>query len=273
MSQAGTEQIGFVGVGNQGGPMAMRIAQAGLPLTVWARRPEATAEFTAAGASAAPTMAALGSACNLVAICVRTDDDVLAVTLGEGGLIESMQPGSSLAVHSTAHPDVVRQVARAAAERDITVLDAPVSGGSTGAQAGTMAVLVGGSADVLDRWRPVFATFATSVALLGDVGAGQLAKLLNNALASVTIGASVWALQSATELGLDREGIFLALCASSGDSFMLRHAPHMDADRAHHAGSLLRKDLSLYQTLVSDTAAGSLLATTANTAIAYLESL
>lgn len=265
-------RVGFVGIGNQGGPIAERILLGGYPLTVWARRPEAMEPFTAAGATAAASLAELGASCPMVAVCVMADDDVRQVCLGPDGLLAAMAPGSTLVVHSTVAPSTVRDIAATAAEGDVAVLDAPVSGGNAGAKAGTMAVLLGGPADVVDRWRPVLATFASSIEVLGDVGAGQLAKLVNNALSSVTLGASLWALDVATALGLDREATFRVISASSGDSFMFRRTPDVIARGVGMAASRLRKDLTLFGQLVPHgDANGAALVAAAENAVADME--
>ncbi|MGD9792039.1 MAG: NAD(P)-dependent oxidoreductase [Acidimicrobiia bacterium] len=272
--QARSERVGFVGVGNQGGPMAMRIALAGLPLTVWARRPEALDEYVDAGVDRAPDLRGLAQRCQLVAVCVTTDADVLDVCLGEAGLVTNMSPGSSLCIHSTAHPGTIATVHAASTERGVRLLDAPVSGGNAGAKAGTMAIMCGGAVDDLDRWRPVFATYARSVELVGPVGAGQLAKLVNNALSSVTTGASVWALRSAVALGLDRDAMLRVLMASSGASFMLPNVPTMIDVSAQLAADRYRKDLGLYERVVpTDDDDGRSLVAAAEAAVATLEAI
>jgi 3-hydroxyisobutyrate dehydrogenase len=270
-----TEQVGFVGVGNQGGPIALRIAAAGIPLLVWARRPEAVVDHVAQGASVAATLADLGAACDLVAVCVTTDDDVRAVVLADGGLLPAMRTGSSLAIHSTVHPDLVREIAAAAAPRGVTVLDAPVSGGSAAAGAGTMAVLVGGDPDVLARWQPVLVSYATTVELLGPVGSGQLAKLVNNALAAANVSAAVHARAAAAELGLDPEAAQRVLQASSGDSFMLRSVPVLLEHGPALAAARFSKDVELFRSLTggASTPAGSALWAAADTAVAHLQGL
>jgi 3-hydroxyisobutyrate dehydrogenase-like beta-hydroxyacid dehydrogenase len=198
-----TETVGFVGIGNQGGPMAERILRGGFPLTVWARRPGSAAPFEHAGARVAHGLRDLGAGCSLVGVCVTTDDDVRHVVLGADGLLAAMAPGTSLAIHSTVHPDTVRGVYEAGAERDVAVIDAPVSGGS-----------------------------AASVAVLGDAGAGQLAKLVNNALSAANFGAALQALAASGALGLDRTAMQDVLAASSGGSFMLRRAFGMEPEGA-----------------------------------------
>jgi 3-hydroxyisobutyrate dehydrogenase len=268
------EHVGFVGLGSQGAPIAMRILQGGHPLTVWARRPEVLMPFEEAGARSASSLAELGSACPLVAICVTTDDDVREIALGPDGLLAAMASGSSLAVHSTVHPQTVRAVADEGTSRRVAVIDAPVSGGHAGAVAGTMAVLLGGEREVIDRWRPVLATFATSVEVLGGIGAGQLAKLVNNALAAANLGTALRAVAAARELGLDPDAVFRIMTASSGDSFMLRTTPHMERDGVGLAAARLRKDLNLLHELentgTTNTAA---LVSAADVAVTHLEQL
>lgn len=269
------EQVGFVGVGNQGGPIAMRIARAGIPLHVWARRPEVLGEYTAAGATAAASLADLGERSDLVAVCVTSDADVRAVVLGSGGLLGAMRSGSSLAVHSTVHPNLVRELAEVAAEGGVTVLDAPVSGGHAGAVAGTMAVLVGGDPAVLERWMPVMDTYAKTVELLGPVGAGQTTKLLNNALSASNLAASVRAVAAAEQLGLNRDAFRRCVQGSSGDSFMLRASSMMDVAGAGLAAARYRKDIDLFHEFVDATGIpdGAQLAKTAEDAVRHLEGL
>src|SRR4029079_19179880 len=128
------------------------IGRGGYPLWVWARRPEGLEEDVAEGARGARSVSGLGASCDLVAVCVTTDDDVRAVVLGPDGLLAAMAPGSSLAVHSTIHPDLVREVAAAGEARGVAVVDAPVSGGNLAAKAGTLAVLIGGNEADVQRW-------------------------------------------------------------------------------------------------------------------------
>jgi len=267
-----TERCGFVGLGDQGGGIALRIAQRGVSLMVWARRPEVLGRFVEAGATVAPSLAELGSSCPLVAVCVRTDDDLREVTLGEGRLLASMAAGSSLAVHSTVAPATVRTVAAEGAARGIAVVDAPVSGGSAGAAAGTMSVIAGGDPAVIARWRPVWQTHATQISLLGPVGAGQLAKLVNNALSAANLGLALQALGSSAELGLDRAALGEILGGSSAASFMVGVARVMPPEGQIQAASLLRKDVDLFHRIAEGPEAKAL-AAAAEAAVVHLERL
>jgi 3-hydroxyisobutyrate dehydrogenase-like beta-hydroxyacid dehydrogenase len=239
------QHVGFVGVGNQGGPIAHRIRAGGFPLTVWARRPQVLDELAAAGAIVAVTLAELGACSDVVGICVTTDDDVRDVVLGPSGLLSSMRAGSVVAIHSTVHPDTVRAIARAAASSGVRVVDAPVSGGRARAMQGQLTVLLGGDDADIAWLRPVLATYASTTEVLGGVGAAQLAKLVNNAAAAANLGTSLAALDAATELGLDRAAMQRVLESSSGDSFMLRAVPAMDDTGTALAAARLDKDARL----------------------------
>lgn len=211
--------VGFIGLGNQGAPIAHRILAAGWPLHVWARRPEILAEFAAKGAVVAASPGEVAARSDILGICVRTDDDVRDVLLRAGdGCFSQARPGALILLHSTLSPATVAEVGAAAAARGLRVLDAPVSGGPQGAAAGTMTVLAGGDAEDLARARPVLETFATDIPLLGPLGAGQMMKLLNNNLCYANVVTSIFALQLAESLGMDPAVAASVMRVSSGAS-------------------------------------------------------
>jgi len=144
-------RVGFVGLGDQGGPMARRIADAGFSTTVWARRPATLHPFASTPATIAASPADLGRTSDLVGVCVVNDDDVRAVLLGPDGVLAGMGPGSIIAIHSTVHPQTCREVADAARATGVSVIDAPVSGGGQVAAAGQLLVLVGGEEADVER--------------------------------------------------------------------------------------------------------------------------
>ncbi|MDB5448670.1 MAG: hypothetical protein JWQ97_3987, partial [Phenylobacterium sp.] len=210
-------RVGFIGLGNQGSPIARRIRDAGYPLGIWARREATLAPFADSGAVAAPSPAALAAGCDLLGICVVNDDDVREVLLGQGALA-AMKPGGIIALHSTLLPESVIELDALARARGVHLLDAPVSGGARGAEAGTMTVMVGGDAEVLERVRPVLETFATSVAHLGPAGSGQMIKLLNNNLCYANLTMGIYALELAERLGMDPKVAASIIRTSSGMS-------------------------------------------------------
>lgn len=238
-------RVGFIGLGDQGGPIVLRMLRQGLKVCVWARRPEACQPFLAAGATVAETPAALAAACDVVGICVVNDDDVRQVVQGETGLLAGTPPGAVIAVHLTVAPQTVIQLAAEARAKGVLVLDAPVSGGAKGAAAGTMTVMVGGDPAALEIARPVFATFATAVPHLGPVGSGQLLKLLNNNLCYANMVMAIEALELAERLGVDPAAAGQILRVSSGASIGLEIVTdHRMLGKAAGPSSSVGKDVA-----------------------------
>jgi 3-hydroxyisobutyrate dehydrogenase-like beta-hydroxyacid dehydrogenase len=234
---------GFIGLGSQGAPMARRMIEAGLPTVLWARRPQTLEPYRGTGARFVASIVELGREADHVGICVVNDDDVRQVC---AELIPAMRPNAVIAIHSTIHPDTARQVARDAAEHGVQVIDAPVSGGSPAAEAGMLTVMLGGDADAIERARPVFETFGKLIVRLGEVGAGQHAKLINNALMAANLGVGDAALAAGDALGLARDALLELLAASSGRSFALEVRGRLPTAQAFaHAAALLTKDVRL----------------------------
>jgi len=216
-------RAGFIGLGDQGAPMARRIAAAGIPTTVWARRPEAAAGLAEHGASVAATPAELGAACDIVGICVFDAAGVEEVLFGTRGVLVGMAAGGVVTVHSTVSPEQIRAIAERAARYRITVLDAPVSGGAAAAENGELLVILAGPEAECERARPVLDTYAGRIVRLAEVGAAQAAKLINNALFAGQVALSLDALRIGAELGLDA-ALVDVLRAGSARSFALEVA-------------------------------------------------
>lgn len=251
---------GFIGIGSQGGPMAHRML-ARFPLTVWARRLEATAEFAENGAQVAASVEELGAACDHIGLCVVNDRDVIDIV---GRLVPAMKKGSVLALHSTILPQTAVDVERLCADHEIAMIDAPVSGGAPGAQAGTMTVMCGGSAAALEQARPVFETFATLIVLLGPAGAGQKAKIVNNALMAANMGLAQAALRAGEALGVDREALAQLVNASSGRSFGFEVYARIPEPRMfEHGAKMLLKDTNLLTAILPGSQDTTLLETSA----------
>src|SRR5215469_14947270 len=245
-----SEQLraGFIGLGSQGAPMARRIAESGIPLTLWARRPASLEPFADTGAKTASTPAELAANSDVIGLCVRDDNDIAQVTSGEDGVLAGIAPGAIIAVHSTVHPDTVREVSALAAEKGAFVVDAPVSGGQPAASVGRLLVMMGGEEEHVERARPVFATYGDPVVHLGPLGAGQITKLLNNTLftAHLAVGASL--LKLGRDLDVDPARLAQVLGHGSAQSFALARVADAGGtlDRiAGHAGPLLAKDVRL----------------------------
>ena len=263
--------VGFVGLGNQGGPIAARIVGAGFALRIWARRSAALDDFAGTPAVAMASRTTLAAACDIVGVCVVNDADVIDVCVSESGLLHAMRPGSVLLIHSTVAPETCAIVARAGAERGVHVLDAPVSGGHDRATRGEMAVLVGGDREVFEQCRPVFATFATSIEHLGPIGSGQRAKLVNNAVFTVNLSVVSDAIDVGVALGIDRDALTRVLLGSSAKSFALESAAAAGISTMSRAATLLRKDVDLFAAMLPDGHVPGLAATTALDAVRWLE--
>ena len=242
MADAST-RCGFIGLGSQGAPIARRMAQAGYPLVLWARRPASLEPFADTAATVAATVAELGAQCGYVGVCVVNDADVREVC---GQLIPAMPPGGLIVIHSTVHPDTCRALAAEAAARGLSLIDAPVSGGQPAAEAGTLTVMIGGEAEAVAKARPVIETFGGLIAHLGGVGAGQLAKLVNNALMAANLGLAQSAVAAGEAIGVDRATLLELLKASSGGSYSLNVYARLPSPAAFgQAASLLDKDVRL----------------------------
>ena len=243
--------VGFVGLGNQGLPMAQMIERAGWPLTVWARRPETVEPFTGTAAEIAGSLVDLAVQCDVIGVCVRTDDDVREVVLGPGGLRSGVTDGSVVVIHSTVHPSSCEEIARELASVGVGVLDAPVSGSGPAALAKTLTVMVGGDRELFERVEPLFESYGAGF-WLGPLGSGQRMKLLNNAVFMANLLLAYEAVDVAPQLGIDPESAEQVLGRSSGGSralgIMARFREFPDLVRPRET---LGKDLHHFDELVT----------------------
>lgn len=245
-------RVGFIGLGSQGAPMAQRIVAAGYPTTLWARRPVTLEPFADTTARVASSPAELARVSDLVCVCVLGDADVREVVTGAQGVLTGMRTGGIIAVHSTVHPDTCRQLADVAAEQGISLIDAAVSGGAPAVTQGRLLVMAGGPAEVVERCRPVFETYANPIVHLGDIGSGQVTKLLNNLLFTANLATAASTLVLGRELGVDEARLGEVIAHGSANSYALARilAGTLDAI-ANHAGHTLRKDVQLVADLAT----------------------
>jgi 3-hydroxyisobutyrate dehydrogenase-like beta-hydroxyacid dehydrogenase len=227
--------------------MARRIVEAGYQTTLWARRAATLEPFADTAAKVAESPAELAADCDLVCLCVVGDADIEEITGGDHGLLASMKQGGVIAVHSTVHPNTCRKIAETAGAHGVSVIDAPVSGGGPAASEGRLLVMVGGDADVVERCRPVFATYADPIVHLGDLGSGQTTKLLNNLLFTANLGIAATALSLADALGVSPDRFTEVASRGSANSFALNALGGVGGlERlAGLAGALLQKDVRL----------------------------
>ncbi|HUG06968.1 MAG TPA: NAD(P)-dependent oxidoreductase, partial [Candidatus Limnocylindria bacterium] len=195
--------VAFLGLGAIGYPMARRVAEAGFGLAVWNRSAEKSAELariTSARAASTPADAVRGMM--VVVTCLPTSEEVEAVTFGSDGIASAIASGALLVDCTSGDPHVSRFIARRLAEQGVDFLDAPVSGGVVGAEAGKLTVMCGGDAAVLERARPVLQAFGAKIILCGPTGAGHAIKALSNALLAIHLWSTGEALVAAAKAGV-----------------------------------------------------------------------
>jgi len=235
-------KIGFVGLGDQGGPMPLRLLEAGHEVTVWARRPEACAPFAEAGAKVAPDLQTLAQQSDWIGICVFDDAGVRQVC---EAIMPHMRSGGTIVVHSTVHPDTCRDLAALAEARDLVFVDAPVSGGNVRAREGSLTIMIGSSEEAFAASEAVLRAYATTIVRTGEPGAGQAAKLVNNTLLAAHAAIAHAALQTSEQIGLDRAGIIQIVNASSGRSYGFELFGAIGMAGFARVSSIFDKDVSL----------------------------
>ena len=201
--------------------MAQRIIDAGYPTVLWARRAETLVPFASTAARTAGSPAELAAQADIVAICVVDDDDVSDVIQRPDGVAAGLRPGAVVAIHSTIHPESCVRLGEALAAVGVSVIDAPVSGGGRAAAEGRLLVMVGGDEPAFERALPVLSTFGDPVRLLGPLGSGQLAKLVNNLLFTAGLSLAHDAVELGSALGLDAAALTAVLGSGSARSFAL----------------------------------------------------
>ncbi len=223
MADGSKEHVGIVGVGRMGQAMVRHLVANGYAVTGCDIDPACREAAKAAGATIVADPAAVGRAAKLVIVAVGYDHEASAVMLDGNGLLAAMGSGSVIAMSATCTPEHVKMLAAKAAEKGVDLLDAPICRGAQAAAAGTMLTLMGGSQAVYDRCLPVFRTFCSDIRLLGDIGAGQFGKALNNFLLWVNGVALIEAGRLSEANGMDLVKLREALLLSSGASDALKN--------------------------------------------------
>lgn len=248
-------RVGFIGLGNLGEPMAAQVAKSGFDLTVFDVRPDPVRRLRDLGASSAGSIDTLAKRCDVILIAVVDDrqvSEVLLGTDGSEGVLRCAAAGTVVVVHSTIHPETCRQLSATALEHEIDLLDAPVTGGPAGAHSGSLSIMVGGSDAALNKCRPVLSAMGDHVTLLGESGAGQLAKIANNVGLAITMRAVHEALAFAAANGIGSATMLELLSFGACDSWVVRNwsdignnVANYQAGGAVALANLTYKDLAL----------------------------
>ncbi len=250
-----TATVGFIGVGNMGNPMAGNVLKSGVSMMVFDLHAPAMKNLIDSGAKAAASAAEVVERCEIVLTCLPASPDVEAAYLEPGGLVERAKPGNVLVDLSSVLPSTPRKIEPRARARGVHFLESPVSGGVSGARAGTLALMVGGDPAVLDRVRSVLRAMGPNIFHVGPVGAGNTVKAINNMMACVNSLAMMEGVALGVKAGLDPMTVYEVVKASSGGSKALERIPSAIVPRNFEPGfkvRLMNKDLETFNTIAKE---------------------
>jgi 3-hydroxyisobutyrate dehydrogenase len=243
-----SEPIGFLGLGTMGAAMAANLARAGFGVTVWNRTAGRAPELDELGVTRAATPAEVARAVDALVVCVSDTPDVEAVLFGPDGVATGARPGQLVIDCSTISPSATREFARRLAEADVALVDAPVSGGSEGAQKGTLTIFCGGEADAVERARPILAAMGKTITHVGPSGAGQAVKAVNQVILAGTYIGVAEGIVLALRAGLDVAQVVEALGGGAAQSWVLANRSERMRTNEYPLGfkvALHRKDLGI----------------------------
>lgn len=245
------EKIGFVGLGIMGKPMALNIMEAGYDLTFYARRQDVIDEVVSAGGHVVTSAKEVAEAADIIATCVTADAQVREVILGESGVLEGAAAGKLIVDMSTISPLTIREVAAKAADKKVHVMDAPVSGGDTGAIAGTLTIIAGGSEADFERCKGIFEAMGNpdNVFHVGDVGVGQTVKIINQMIGGANMAMIAEGLTLGVKAGADPKAMSAVIGVSSGNSTLFQIRANDFLLKDHYEPGfmldLMKKDLGI----------------------------
>lgn len=243
------QRVAFLGLGVMGHPMAGHLARAGHQVTVYNRtQAKALAWVAEYGGNSAATPREAAQGASVVFACVGNDDDLRSVTVGEAGAFAGMPPGAVFVDHTTASAAVARELSAAATARGLRFIDAPVSGGNLGAINGALTVMCGGDAAAFARAQPVAMAYSKAMTLLGDSGAGQLAKMVNQIAIAGLVQGLAEAIAFGEQAGLDMKAVLAVIGKGAAQSWQMDHRGPTMVDGRFDFGfavDWMRKDLGL----------------------------
>ncbi len=243
-----SERVGFVGLGIMGRGMAHNLLKAGFDVCVWNRTASRADALIEAGATKGDSPADVATQSDITIVCVSDTPDVEAVVLGESGIVHGVKAGDLVIDCSTISPQVTQQIAKTLAEQDVHMLDAPISGGSEGAANGTLSIMIGGEAEQVERAMPVFEAMGKTITHVGESGAGQTVKLVNQVLVVGNCLAMCEALLLAQAGGVDLKKAFDAVSKGAAGSWMFTNRAPQIIERDWSPGftiDLQQKDVRL----------------------------
>ena len=242
------ERVGFLGLGTMGAAMAANLARAGFAVTVWNRSPGRGPELDDLGAIRAATPADVARTTDVLVICVSDTPDVEAILFGPDGVAAGARQGQLVIDCSTISPSATRDFATRLAAAGVALVDAPVSGGSEGAQKATLTIFCGGEADAVDRARPILEAMGKTITHVGPIGSGQAVKAVNQVILAGTYLGVAEGIVLALKAGLDVEQVVAALGGGAAQSWVLANRSGRMVANDYPLGfkvALHRKDLGI----------------------------
>jgi 3-hydroxyisobutyrate dehydrogenase len=243
------EKIGFIGVGTMGKPMGLNLMKAGYELAVYDINPKPLREFQEKGARVGESIREGASKSEVFITMVPNSGDVEQVIIRENGAIQGLKSGSIVIDMSTIDPSVSRKISKLLREKNIEMLDAPVSGGQTGAEAGTLSIMVGGEEEVFSKCLPILKAMGKNVYYCGPSGNGEIVKVINNLMAGIFRVASAEALALGVKSGVPLKVLYDVINESSGQSRGMQVSAAAKAFKGDYepgfAAELMHKDLGL----------------------------
>jgi 3-hydroxyisobutyrate dehydrogenase len=216
-------KVAFIGLGTMGTPMARNILSAGFPLTIHNRTREREIPLAEAGATRAANPCEAARGAEVIITCVSDTPDVEAVILGDKGVIQGAAPGAIVVDMSTISPSATRRMAAALNAQGVRMIDAPVSGGSEGAQKATLSIMIGGEPEDVNRAMPIFAAMGKTISHIGPIGAGQVTKAINQIVVAGTYWSVAEGLALGLKAGLDMEKVVTAVGSGAAGSWAMNH--------------------------------------------------
>ncbi|MFH1737746.1 MAG: NAD(P)-dependent oxidoreductase [bacterium] len=243
-----TKRLGYIGMGIMGKPMALNLIKAGFPVAVYNRTQEKTSELAEKGATVYSSPRELAEHTDIIFVNVTDTPDVQEVLLGERGVIHGCRAGQIVIDHSTISPSETRKIAQSLAEKEVSFLDAPVSGGDIGAQKGTLSIMAGGDEEVFQSCLPYLKAMGTTITLCGETGMGQMTKLCNQIMCAVDMLATCECISLAKQAGLNVSTMLEVVTKGAGGSWALGNLGPRIAQGDMNPGfmvQLIQKDLRL----------------------------
>ena len=212
------EKIGFIGMGNMGRPMATRLASKGYDVRAYDIRPEASQGLEEVGILWAGSIREITQTSSVLITMVLKAEQVREIILGSEGILETASSGTVVLEMTSSDPAVTREVGLKCAEKEILLIDAPVSGGVEAARKGTLTIMVGGEEEAVDRVRPVLMAMGKTIVHMGSLGSGHAMKLMNNFISATTLSATAEVVALACKAGISAERVVEVLQTSTGTS-------------------------------------------------------